>query len=322
MGTLTENEEKMRLQGYVRVTNNSGEDYENSQVRLIVGKVHMLDEIATLARRQFPYGRSNDISTGTKEGIYENELQWKRGRAVTESLKKIVYDEAKMPMEIVKEGLSEYFLYTIDGEQTIENGWSKRMISFDTEDIPVINLYKYEEERYGNSVIRFLSFTNDEEHELGETPIPGGMLKVYRNVDDEGHLSYSGQSDFKYIPVNEEVELNLGSVANVVVEPKLMDFKTENHRDNGSSIIGWDEIRTYEIEVRNTRDIPVKVEIKRNFQTPFWQLTGNDDYEDYDLDTIKFTLEMSPESKKTITYTIRTFLGTREDDAPGRSLKR
>ncbi|MFC1781122.1 hypothetical protein ACFLZ8_02525, partial [Planctomycetota bacterium] len=36
MGTLSENEETMRLQGYVRVTNNSGEDYENAQTRLIV----------------------------------------------------------------------------------------------------------------------------------------------------------------------------------------------------------------------------------------------------------------------------------------------
>ena len=31
MGTLTEDEKTMRLQGYVRVTNNSGEDYENAQ---------------------------------------------------------------------------------------------------------------------------------------------------------------------------------------------------------------------------------------------------------------------------------------------------
>jgi hypothetical protein len=40
MGTLTEDEKTMRLQGYVRVTNNSGEDYENAQTRLIVGKVN------------------------------------------------------------------------------------------------------------------------------------------------------------------------------------------------------------------------------------------------------------------------------------------
>ncbi|MCK4960717.1 MAG: hypothetical protein KAT00_14995, partial [Planctomycetes bacterium] len=31
MGTLSEDEKTMRLQGYVRVTNNSGEDYENAQ---------------------------------------------------------------------------------------------------------------------------------------------------------------------------------------------------------------------------------------------------------------------------------------------------
>ncbi|MBN2591297.1 MAG: DUF4139 domain-containing protein [Sedimentisphaerales bacterium] len=321
MGTLSENEEKMRLQGYVRVTNNSGEDYEDAQVRLIVGKVHMIDEIAALARRPYPYDRPGIMDT--------LNLSWRAGRDKEDSedviklkyqLEGLQTQLGQKRAEVIKEGLSEYFLYSIEGTQTIENGWSKRMISFDTEDIPVINLYKYEEERYGNSVIRFLSFTNDDEHELGETPIPGGMLKVYRNVDEEEHLSYAGQSDFKYIPVNEEVELNLGSVSNVVVEPKIMDFKTENYRFDSDSIIGWDEVRTFEIEVRNTRDIPVKVEIKRNFQTPFWQVTGNDDYEDYDSDTIKFTLEMSPVSKQTVIYTLRTFHGTREDNAPKRSM--
>ena len=31
------------------------------------------------------------------------------------------------PKEIIKEGLSEYFIYTIEGTETIPNGWSKRM---------------------------------------------------------------------------------------------------------------------------------------------------------------------------------------------------
>ncbi|MEJ2646903.1 MAG: hypothetical protein P8016_00685, partial [Sedimentisphaerales bacterium] len=88
--------------------------------------------------------------------------------------------------------------------------------------------------------------------------------------------------------------------------------------DSRGNIIGWDEIRTYTIEVRNTRDIPIKVEIKRNFPNQFWQVTGNDNYEEYDSDTIKFTVEMQPESKQSITYTLRTFHGTREDDAPPR----
>ncbi len=60
MGTLSHDEKTMRLQAYVRVTNNSGEDYENAQVRLIVGQVHILDQIADLARREYPYGRPGE----------------------------------------------------------------------------------------------------------------------------------------------------------------------------------------------------------------------------------------------------------------------
>jgi hypothetical protein len=66
MGTLTEDEKTMRLKGYVVVTNNSGEDYENAQTRLIVGKVHILDEIAELARRQYPYGRPGPMVMADK----------------------------------------------------------------------------------------------------------------------------------------------------------------------------------------------------------------------------------------------------------------
>jgi hypothetical protein len=72
------------------------------------------------------------------------------------------------------------------------------------------------------------------------------MLKVYRAVDEDQHLSYTGQSAFKYIPVDEEVELNLGPVADVVVEPKLMDYKTDNYEfGRRDDITGWDEIRTF-----------------------------------------------------------------------------
>ncbi len=315
MGTLTNDEKAMRLEGYVRVTNNSGEDYENAQVRLIVGVVHILDQIADLARRQYPYGKPSEvialgqefnaklaITSAEAKGMGDFQPSWNR-----------------TSRQIVKEGLSEYFLYTIDGTDTIPTGYSKRLPSFDKDNVPVVNLYKYEQERYGNNVMRFLSFKNDEEHKLGETPIPGGMLKVYRTADKEEHLSYTGQSEFKYIPVGEEIELNLGAAANVVVEPKLMSFKTENYEyeNPDRNISGWDEVRTFTIEVRNTRDIPVEIEIKRNFPTQYWDLqrTGEfDNFEKVDLDTVKFSLKMQPQSVKKFEYTLRTYHGSRQDD--------
>jgi hypothetical protein len=313
MGTLVENEETMRLQGYVRVTNRSGEDYENAQTRLIVGRVHILDQIAELARRQYPYRRPGEpvVPKPMAEPPMDGD-KIRAMRAVTFGV------ELAAPKEIRKEGLSEYFLYTIEGTETIPTGWSKRLLSFDKNEVPVINLYKYEEERYGNAVVRFLSFKNDEEHKLGETPIPGGMLKVYRTVDVDEHLGYVGQSSFKYIPVDQDVELNLGPVADIVVEPKLMDFKTENYRFNRrGNVSGWDEVRKFKIEVRNTRDLDVKVEIQRNFGTQHWKLKKSGDFGDFeevDLDTVKFTLILEPRTAKKFEYVLRTYHGTREED--------
>jgi hypothetical protein len=322
MGTLTEDEKTMRLQGYVRVTNNSGEDYENAQTRLIVGKVHILDEIAELARREHPYGRPGVPGPVDTYGRAAGMAGGRPKRLMME-MEAAAFDMSAPaePKQIAKEGLSEYFLYTIEGTETIPTGWSKRLLSFDTDDVPVVNLYKFEQQRYGNSVVRFLSFKNDKEHELGETPIPGGLLKVYRNIGNAGHLSYTGQSSFKYIPVDEDVELNLGAVANVVVEPKLMNFETENYRfDSRGNVSGWDEIRTFAIEVRNSRQIPAKVEIRRNFDTQYWDLTRADNsgsFEKTDLDTVKFVLTLGPGSTRKFEYTLRTYQGARQADWRG-----
>ncbi len=315
MGTLSQDEKAMRLQGYVRVANNSGEDYENAQTRLIVGKVHILDEIAELARRQYPYGRPGEIV------VEEDRLA---GRQLARRAKVALAELAPAPAapaapkEIKKEGLSEYFLYTIEGTETVPTGWSKRLQSFDVSEVPVVNLYKYEEERYGQNVVRFLSFKNDKEHKLGETPIPGGTLKVYRTADDKGHLSYTGQSAFKYIPVDDDVELNLGPVANVVVEPTLMDYKTANYRlDRNRNISGWDEITTVKVEVKNTRDIAVKVEIQRNFDSSSWTLKESGDFDKFekvDLDTVKFTSELKPRSVRNFSYILTSYRGIRAEE--------
>jgi hypothetical protein len=313
MGTLSQDEKTMRLQGYVRVTNNSGEDYENAQTRLIVGKVHLIDQIAELARRQYPYGRPGEVVPMDRRAMPAPAMQVAEERLRTE-----LAVVAGKPKEIVKEGLSEYFLYTIEGTETIPTGWSKRLASFDAAGVPVVNLYKFELERYGPDVVRFLSFKNDEAHKLGQTPIPDGQLKVYRSVDDRQHLSYEGQSSFKYIPVNEEVELNLGSVADVVVEPTMTDLKTENYRfDRDGNISGWDEVQTFTVEVRNSRDVPVRIEITRNFPMPQWDLKRSgsiDSFEKVDLDTVKFTLDLPPHAKKTFDYTLTTYNGVRAED--------
>jgi hypothetical protein len=309
----------MRLEGYVRVTNNSGEDYENAQTRLIVGKVHILDQIARLAKRQFPYGRPG-VALGDRYAAgYITDLAEKPESRVKKDMEAdfLGFSRRVEPKEIRKEGLSEYFLYTIEGTETIPNDWSKRLPSFEADGILVTNLYKFEQERYGESVVRFLSFKNDKKHNLGETPIPGGLLKVYRTTDEEQHLAYEGQSNFKYIPVDEDVELNLGTVQNVIVKPKLMEMQSQNYDfDWKGNITGWEEEKTWKIEVKNTRKLPVRLEIKRNIPVKKWDIENKGDcgvYEKEDVDTVKYTLDLQPESKQEFEYVVTTYHGTRAE---------
>ncbi len=326
MGTLSQDEKTMRLQGYVRVGNNSGEDYENAQTRLLVGKVHILDEIAELAKRQYPYGRPGvEVRWYGFEGRATEKVPLLGDIPVAGALFR---DEDLKRKEIIKEGLSEYFLYTIEGTETIPNDWGKRLLSFEAQDIKVESLYKYDEERWGDQTIRFVKFANDEEHNLGDTPIPNGNVKIYsqacptdeplgRRADDEGHLSYVGGTSVKYIPVDEEVELNLGPARLAKVEPKLMDFKTDNFMfDSRGNITGWDEIRTWKIEITNTRTLPIEIEITRGFGTAYWTLRFDDrevSYEKHDATHARFRVNLEPRSKRTFAYTVTTYHGVREE---------
>jgi hypothetical protein len=318
MGTLGRDEKTMRLQGYVRVGNSSGEDYENAQTRLIVGKVHLLDQIAELAKRQYPYGRPVGIrgyGMGGMGGYGDKQLGEVGGeaRAWYGRLDAQTVTAGLGRKEIRKEGLSEYFLYTIEGTETVPDKWGKRLLSLEAEDIPVKGLYKYDEERWGGRTIRFLSFSNDDEHELGDTPIPDGTVRVYAQADSAGLLSYVGGTDIKYIPVDGEVELHLGPARLVTVEPKLMDFRTDNYRFDGKgNVAGWDEIRTWKIEVTNTRALPIEIEITRGFGTAYWTLQTDAPYEKHDVTRARFETQLQPRSKRTFGYQVRTYHGVRE----------
>jgi hypothetical protein len=169
--------------------------------------------------------------------------------------------------------------------------------------------------------IQFVSFKNDAEHELGETPIPEGNVRLYRMLNEQKNLSYIGAADVKYIPVNEDVELNMGASPLVKIEPKLMDSKTDNYTFDGDrDIDGWDEIETWQMKLTNTRQIPVDIEITRNFETDSWELKLNDSadtarpaYTKHDKSHARFTLTLEPRTEQTFEYTVTKYQQRRSE---------
>jgi hypothetical protein len=114
--------------------------------------------------------------------------------------------------------------------------------------------------------------------------------------------------------VNEEVELNLGGARVVEVEPTLMDFKTVSYVfDTKGNVAGWDEIRTWKMEITNTRTLPVEIEITRGFGMAYWTLQADTHYEKHDATHARFKLTVQPRTKRTFNYTVTTYHGVRQE---------
>lgn len=299
-------EGNMNLAGFVRVNNHSGEDYDHAQVRLVVGVVRLVEEIAQLARAGKPAAMpmSQVLQEARKEG---DELALRLRGMVNRTA---LLAEMNAPAEIVKEGLSEYFLYTVGGRDTIPSGWSKRLPSFQARDVPITSFYKFEQEIWGPQVMRYYRFTNSVASKLGNEPLPDGAVKAFRFITDDKLYSFVGGTAVKYIPVNEQVDLELGNDLEVLVKPTLMQWeKTDIQFDNAGNVKGWTIRETWQIEAQNSKDIEVVVDIRRNF-TGDWSLATDTQYEKVDATKVKFLLPLEPREKRSITFQLNTRHGT------------
>jgi hypothetical protein len=271
-------EKRASFEGFVRVYNNSGEEYEDAQVRLIVGTINLVEKIAQLAR--IPMAEVDKLKAADRAALSDQATRGliKTMSATGGAMPGSSPAEAK---EIIKEGLSEYFIFTVEGTETIPNGWSKRMRSIDASTVPLGIQYRFRVPEYGEQLVRMYLMTNDTASKLGDTPLPDGTVRVFRD-NGRGGLSYLTAHPIKYIPIGDKIELNLGPDPKVIFE--LIKLKT--WRDNiwlkltgadvyrradgqggeidvQSTVAGWDEHERCVQRIRNYTGKPIDVEIRR-----------------------------------------------------------
>jgi hypothetical protein len=268
-------ETQVGFEGFVRVYNNSGEEYEDAQVRLVVGKINLVEKIAQLARITVSEVRTlalRERHALVLEATLDMVIKYDDGFAAV---------SGQVAKQIIKEGLGEYFIYTIEGTETIANGWSKRMRSLKPVDVPLKIQYRYREPEYGQQLVRMYLMRNDEESKLGTTPLPDGIVRVFRDNGRDG-LSYLMTQSIKYIAIGDKIELNLGPDPEVIFE--LIKLKV--WRDNiwlriggtnayrrvdvpdiqiavRSSVVGWYDHTIYTQRVRNYSSKPIDLEVRR-----------------------------------------------------------
>jgi len=302
VGTTDPDEETMDFRGYVRVFNASGEEYENASIRLIVGTINLVEKIADLARRRGIPTPAPQSPMGMQ--LLRDSAKEAFGQAESARLMAVV-SEAK---GVVKEGLSEYFMFSIEGTETVKNGWSKRMEAVSAPATRFDIVYRMRAHQYGPRPVRFFVWINDEDHALGTAPLPDGRIRIFRENGQDG-LAFLGEQQIRYVPIQAPIEVNLGPDDLVVYTSRKHATKRYGFTFNGhGQVTGWTEETDWVDEIRNYRKKPVRFELHR-------QWPGHVEYESeipttaFDYQTIEVAVDVASRDRTHYPATVVTQQG-------------
>jgi len=271
------------------VTNNSGELYDNAQTRLVVGKINLVEKIADLARRP-PPGEWKKLDENRRRDV---QLEFAKAAKDAEQEDKLGI--ANMPADasvekgkqVIKQGLSEYFLFTIEGREDIKDKEPKRLVALKVAEVPLESIYKLSDRTGDQGFTKFYRFKNvkllddlgkekklSTMENLGLSPLPNGTVRLfseYKNKD----LAYVGGTETKYVPIGDRVEVNVGPDKDITIHRRLKDEKTANvvvrqykrRLDDQFvlyyDLVDYDETFFYEEELVSGK--PAKIEVERQF---------------------------------------------------------
>ena len=250
-------ERTAELDGWVSVTNNSGENYPKVDVRLVVGSINLVEQIRDLA--------TNQIQERTRR-VARDELKMK-GREVMmaapgapRAMAAAEMSDPKRP-EVVSARLGDYHIFSVSGVQQVINGATTRFQAIATkEPMKLEVLYRVGfQTDFAQKLYRFL---NDKEHQLPDGPLPEGQWQVFRVTDAKTRaLSYSGATTSVYIPPAQKVELDLGvDPAIAVKQVHEWHGETNHHYDNNGRVDAFTTHDRYRFRLVNTKTIPVSLE--------------------------------------------------------------
>lgn len=323
------NESAMALTGYVTITNNSGEAYEDAQVRLVVGEINLVDEIKRLAEQGIVDFDFDKFEAEGGDFFDAPEVQAIRRQSMSRMLSVAEDSMAQAPKEIVKEGLSEYFIFTIEGTETIPQGWSKRLKAIHSDEADLRVQYRYRRNQYGPQLTRMFLLKNNEASDLGQAPLPDGQVYLYQNNGKDGQngLAFLAHQSIPYIPIGEDIEINLGPDRNVIFETTSQFHFRDNfilqlggadvlqelgkpgiRIDPRSEVVGWTQNQVYADHISNHTSRPIELVIRHQFGGDS-TFTSQRPVKSHDVNTIEYTTTLNPNATQNVNYMISTNVG-------------
>jgi hypothetical protein len=176
--------DRLRLAGWVTVTNNTGTSFKDAQVKLMAGDVHTVQRLAP--------PESSAAGDGTR-----------------------IYTPAKA---ITEKSFADYHLYELGRKTAVRDRETKQIELLNVADIPVTRGYQYRGQSDGSKVAVVLEFKNSKKTASGlGVPLPKGPIRVFQR-DHDGELEFAGTDNIDHTPKDEPVRVRLGSAFDLAGE--------------------------------------------------------------------------------------------------------
>lgn len=265
--TLDDDDQFADLTGWVTITNTSGVEFEDAELKLVAGDVNRVrDEVF-----YYELARSDKaLALGTAPAFEERSL-------------------------------FEYHLYKLGFPTTVKNNQTKQIQLLSASDIPVEKQYVFgsipgSTRWYGQSdkAKVVLRFKNSEENNMG-MPLPAGRVRVNK-ADVDGSLEFVGEDSIEHTPKDEELTLYVGDAFDVVGEK--VNVSTTRVGSNARR-------EKYSIELRNHKTEAIDVHVVETMTSGSFEiLEKSHDYKKIDAYTIEFVVRVPADGSATVTYEV------------------
>ena len=269
--SFNEDDEKMDIQGWATLTNQTQTTFEDVKTSLIAGTIGN-------NRNRNQYNRYNN---------YNNNRGNVRGGGTESS---------------PQERIGDSYLYPLPGRTTIASQQTKQVGFVDAKDVDASKIYEYQVTGFQtykdpiNVDVR-LAFSNSRAAGLGEA-LPKGTIRVYAK-DQKGQSQFIGEDNIVHVAGGSEMAIKLGEAFDITVQPTMV--KSEKISKYVTDI-------TMKYEIKNAKDEAVKVNIRQGlwgWRTEYEILEETHDSRTPDAYSRAWNVDVPAEGEATLTFKIR-----------------
>ena len=266
-------DDRLDLNGWVTLTNQSGAAYPDARLQLVAGDLNRVRDA-------------------------QPELRATMARAAKAA-----------DAELQQESLFEYHLYTLQRPTTLAENQTKQVALMSATRVPVkkefllagqITYYSGQHGDLGQKIKVgvFVEFDNKGEG-LG-VPLPRGVIRVYKK-DSQGNAQFLGEDRIDHTPKNETLRLKLGDAFDITADKKQTDFK----KLAGTGRYDYVYESAYQIVLKNAKPEVVTVTVQEPMPGDWTMVSESQPHTKAASGTAEWKVSVPAEGRSTLTYRVR-----------------